>query len=243
MNPPPNLNRLARLYRWMELVSFGPWLSWCRCAFLGELGGCRRALVLGEGDGRFAARLLRSNSQVEIDAVDASAAMLRALVRRAGPHADRLAVHCGDVRLWKPARPPYDLIVTHFFLDFLTGEEVQALAARLHGAVTPSSMWLVSEFAVPEGWFGRLVARPVVRGLYWAFGWLTGLTVRNLPDHSAALRRSGFTLAKRRVWLRGLLVSELWLAPDFEESPKAGRPSFEQSDCYNRVKINPLRAG
>ena len=213
MNPPPNLNRLARLYRWMELVSFGPWLWWCRCAFLGELGGCRRALVLGEGDGRFAARLLRSNAQVEIDAVDASQAMLRALVRRAGPHATRVAVHCGDIRLWEPTPPPYDLVVTHFFLDFLTGEEVQALAAKLHRAVTPSSMWVVSEFAVPEGWFGRLVARPVVGGLYWAFGWLTGLAVRTLPDHSAALRESGFALAKRREWLAGLLVSELWSAP------------------------------
>jgi SAM-dependent methyltransferase len=210
MNPPPNLNRLARLYRWMEIASFGPWLWWCRCAFLREITGCRRALVLGEGDGRFAARLLRVNAQVEIDAVDASEAMLCALVRRAGPHAGRVAVHCGDIRLWEPAGPPYDLIVTHFFLDFLTGEEVQALAVKLHKAVTPSSMWVVSEFAVPEGWFGRLAARPVVGGLYWAFGWLTGLTVRTLPDHLAALQSSGFRLVKRRAWLRGLLVSELW---------------------------------
>ncbi|MGH9599640.1 MAG: class I SAM-dependent methyltransferase, partial [Terracidiphilus sp.] len=74
MNPPPDLDRLAGVYRWMELATFGPWLSWCRSAYLGELSGCRRALVLGDGDGRFTAQLLCANPQVEVDAVDASKA-------------------------------------------------------------------------------------------------------------------------------------------------------------------------
>ena len=57
----PNFNGVAHFYRWMELVTFGPWLQRCRCAFLGELAGCRRAAVLGDGDGRFSAQLLRVN--------------------------------------------------------------------------------------------------------------------------------------------------------------------------------------
>jgi hypothetical protein len=216
MNPPPNFNRLAGLYRWMELFTFGPWLWWCRCAFLGELRACRQAIVLGDGDGRFTARLLAANPSVQIDAVDASPAMLDALLRRAGPHAVRLRIHLADARHWQPAAPlgnsSYDLIVTHFFLDCFTTGEVQSLAAGLRGAVSPSALWLVSEFAVPAGWFGRLVARPVVWGLYRAFGWLTGLAVRDLPDYRSVLLESGFTLLNRRAWLAGLLVSELWSA-------------------------------
>ena len=108
--------------------------------------------------------------------------------------------------------PPYDLIVTHFFLDCLTTPEVQSLAESLHAAVSPAAVWVVSEFAVPPGWFGRLIARPLVSGLYLAFGWLTGLAVRTLPDHSQALRKAGFTLQNRRRWLAGLLIAELWSA-------------------------------
>lgn len=218
MNPPPNFNRLAGIYRWMEFASFGPWLGWCRCAFLGELGGCRRALVLGDGDGRFTARLLRAIPNLQIDAVDASPAMLQALVRRAGPHAARVRTHCSDARLWQPALPPcealqpYDLVVTHFILDCLTTQEVQSLAARMRGAVSPSALWLVSEFAIPPGWFGWLVARPVVGALYFTFGRLTGLRLRSLPDHPTALRAAGFTLKQRRTSLGGLLASELWSA-------------------------------
>jgi hypothetical protein len=200
----------------MEWASFGPMLTKCRCAYVPELTACCHALVLGDGDGRFTARLLTANPTLIVDAVDASLAMLHSLVRRSGPHSARVRTHLADARRWSPAalheNPPIDLIASHFFLDCLTTDEVQSLAERMRGAVSPSALWLVSEFAVPPTWFGRLVARPVVSGLYLVFAWLTGLAVRSLPDHATALRQSGFTLQKRRAWLGGLLISELWHA-------------------------------
>ncbi|MGD0942196.1 MAG: class I SAM-dependent methyltransferase [Terracidiphilus sp.] len=168
----------------MELISFGPWLMLCRCAFLKECGAARRALALGDGDGRFTTRLLHENSSIQIDAVDVSSAMLKALVRRACPHTARINAFNVDIRRWQPENPPYDLIVSHFVLDCLTTGEIQSLAATLARAIPPGSFWVVSEFAVPSNWFGRLVARPVVWALYRAFGWITGLQVRCLPDHS-----------------------------------------------------------
>jgi Methyltransferase domain len=207
---PPNFDGLACIYRWMELLTFGPRLERCRRTFLGDLTGCRRATVLGDGDGRFTAQLLRANSTIEIDAVDSSAAMLRTLQRHSGSNAARVRTHCADARTWQPANPPYDLVVTHFFLDCLTEDEVRSLADRLQDALSPAGLWLVSEFAIPEGAFGRRVARHVVWLLYQAFRFLTGLTVRNLPNHAAALRAAGFKLHKRRRWLGGLLIAEIW---------------------------------
>jgi SAM-dependent methyltransferase len=207
----PNFDRLAKVYRWMELVTFGPLLTRCRVAFLAEASSGGRALIVGDGDGRFSAELLRVNPQVQIDAVDASLAMLAALLRRAGANADRISAHCIDARDWRPAEAPFDLVVTHFFLDCLTTEEVRRLATKVCGAMSPSAAWIVSEFAIPEGWFGRWIARLLIWLLYRAFGLLTGLEIRNLPDHPAALRDAGFTLGKRRALLRGLLVSEIWL--------------------------------
>jgi hypothetical protein len=206
----PNFDLLAKLYQWMELFTFGPSLSRCRETFLPELLPARHAVVLGDGDGRFTAELLRVNSQVRIDAVDASPAMLHALLHRARQNAGRVSAHCADARNWQPANPPYNLVVSHFFLDCLTTEEVRALAVNVHSAVSPSAMWIVSEFAIPNGSFGRCVARPLVWLLYRAFGLLTGLKVSSLPDHYGALRNAGFTLTRRKCWLCGLLVSEMW---------------------------------
>jgi hypothetical protein len=216
MKAAPNFNRLAKLYRWMEFFSFGPLLALTRGTFVGKLRDRRKALILGDGDGRFTARLLRANTAVHVDAVDGSGAMLAALLSRAGQDACRVSTQLADIRGWSPLGPetgreePYDLIATHFFLDCLTTEEVEALAGQTRRAAAPGALWVVSEFAVPSGWFGLLIARPIVAGLYHSFGLLTGLTVRALPDYAEALRGMGFRLLERRLRLSGLLVAELW---------------------------------
>lgn len=207
-----DFDRLAWVYRWMEYASFGPLLWWCRRAFLDELTSCRKAAVFGDGDGRFTARLLTANATIEVDAVDASEAMLRSLMRRAGGNVGRVRTHCTDARAWRPASPPYDLIVTHFFLDCLTTNEARALAVTMRSSVAPGARWIISEFAEPDSRLRHAAAHAIVWLLYRAFGLLTGLGVRTLPDHRVALRDAGFALEKSRTRLGGLLVSELWTA-------------------------------
>jgi hypothetical protein len=195
----------------MELFTFGPYLTRCRTALLQDCASCRRGLVLGDGDGRFTARLLRANPTIEIDAADASPKMLEALVRRVGVDRKRVRVFCADVRDFQPPNPPYDLVVTHFFLDCLQTEEVEALASTLRSTLADDARWIVSEFSVPSNRFGRLAAAPLISFLYGAFGVLTGLPVRSLPDHAAALSGAGFELERRKCRLHNLLISEMWI--------------------------------
>jgi len=206
----PDFNRLARIYRWMEWLSFGPFLMRCRCAFLSLLSNRHAGLVLGDGDGRFTARLLRENPSITIDAVDASGAMLEELGRRAGSSGCRLQTHFSDARAFLPERHDYDFVVTHFFLDCLTTAEVKSLATRLRAYACDDAAWVLSEFAVPSSWYGRAVARPIISLLYRAFGWLTGLEIRDLPNHRRALTQAGWIFQQERKHLGGLLVSEIW---------------------------------
>jgi hypothetical protein len=114
--------------------------------------------------------------------------------------------------------------VTHFFLDCLAFGEVESLAIRVREMAAPSAVWLVSEFAIPPGWPGRVIAEPLIAGLYVAFRWLTGLTVRSLPDYGLAFRNAGFIRQQSRAWLGGLLVSEVWRigASGFGEDTETG---------------------
>lgn len=209
---PANFNRLARVYRLLEWFTFGPLLSQCRCAYLVEMKNRRAALVLGDGDGRFTAQLLKQNPNIAVEAVDASDAMLRRLMQRAGLNAGRVHAHLADARQLHLAPRELDLVATHFFLDCLTTVEVESLAMRLRETMTSNAVWVVSEFAIPDNWYGRLIARPIVTALYVAFGFLSGLTVRELPGHREALQRAGFVLTRQRKRVWGLLVSELWEA-------------------------------
>ena len=205
---PPDFDQLARVYRWMEWLTFGPFLQRCRCAFLPTLGQRRNALILGDGDGRFTARLLKKNPAMRVHAVDASKAMLRQLARRSPLGC--IHIHIADARTFSPPRRDHDLIATHFFLDCLSDAEVIELALRLRKHACPDAVWIVSEFAIPANLYGRAIVRPLVSLLYLAFGILTNLRVRRLPAHRSAFALSGWSLRHRQKFLAGLLVSEMW---------------------------------
>lgn len=203
-------DKLAPLYRWMEYLSFGPLLWRTRVAYLPQIDGAREALVLGDGDGRFTAALLRRNRQVHICAVDASGRMLRRLRQRAAKqgNASRVLLLHADATAILP-QGPFDLVCSHFFLDCLSDAQCCLLAAAIAERIEPSGCWIISEFAVPAGRL-RWLAGVLVRGLYAAFGLLTGLRVKQLPDYAAALLRAGFTRAAVQTKLGGILRAELW---------------------------------
>lgn len=213
MSSAPNFNHLSRPYRWLEYLTFGAQLQRTRTQFLDRLPPNSNALVLGDGDGRFTAALLTRHPAAQVHAIDASPGMLRALTQRAQRtgHQTRLTTEQADLRHWTPAPgASYNLIATHFFLDCLTTQEVATLARRLNPAATPNALWLVSDFAIPPGIFGRIVAAPIVALLYRSFALLTGLRIRRLPHHASALTAAGWTLIREVPRLRGLLISQLW---------------------------------
>ena len=211
MNPTPNFDPLAKPYRWLEYLTFGPYLQRTRTHFLNELTHCRQALVLGDGDGRFTAQLLRINPEIQIHAVDASPKMLAALQKSAGRNANRVTTEAADLRHWQPnTNHRYDLIATHFVLDCLTTEEVANLAQRLTPATTPNSQWLISDFAIPENVLGRGIAKSLIRLLYLAFRLLTNLRITHLPNHPQSLTQAGWRLQHHFPLLAGLLVSQIW---------------------------------
>ena len=203
---------IAKPYRWLEYLTFGLALTRCRNHFLPALADRRRALIVGDGDGRFTARLLASNPQLEAQAVDLSPVMLALLTRRvaaAHPTArTRLRTHPADARTFVPTGP-YDLVVTHFFLDCLTQHELDSFAFCLRPHLTPNALWLVSDFRIPAG-FMRLPARFLVRSLYFGFRILTRLRTTGLPNHAAALASVGLICTAQHLSLGGLLTSQLW---------------------------------
>jgi SAM-dependent methyltransferase len=210
----PDFNLIARPYRWLEYLTLGRALERCRAHYLPQLRDRRRALVLGDGDGRFLAQLLAHNPELRADAVDTSIAMLRLLRQRSeAATADangRLRIHHANA-LSLPLGGHYDLVVTHFFLDCLTEADLNALVTRVASALAPGALWLVSDFRIPTG-FMRLPAQTLVRGLYFAFRVLTGLRTSRLPDHVTPLARAGLVCVAHQHSFAGLLSTELWQA-------------------------------
>jgi ubiquinone/menaquinone biosynthesis C-methylase UbiE len=209
MNAHPNFDRVAHMYRWAEYLTLGPILQRTRTHFLPQLTRCREVLLFGDGDGRFTARLLRQNPELSARAIDISATMLHLLRERCIDARSRLQT-IQTSALEAPISPNTDLIVTHFFLDCLMQTEVDALAANIAQNTGPGTLWLVSDFQIPQHAFIRPVARLYIQMLYVAFRILTGLRVQSLPNPQAALERSGFARITHHATLFGLIYTEIW---------------------------------
>ena len=207
--PSPNFDSVARLYRFAEYLTLGPLLQRTRTHFLSRLPPRHQALLLGDGDGRFLARLLTHQPNLRALAIDTSATMLHLLRCRCQPHVHRLETLQASALTVTPA-PHTDLITTHFFLDCLTQPELNTLAHHLAAHTAPGTLWLLSDFGPPHPRLLRPLAALYIRCLYLAFRLLTGLRVTHLPDPQAALTSAGFDRIARHDLLCGLLYTEIW---------------------------------
>lgn len=209
-----NCDRIAYWYRWLEYAAFGHALERTRFEYLDQTASARRALVLGNGDGRFLAALAARNEHLEIDAVDLSREMIRlaaARLKRSGTYApERVRLHQADAFKYHSPAGQYDLIATHFFLDCFDTKENCQLISRIARAAAPKATWLVSEFRHPESGFGRYRAAVMIWASYLFFRFATGLGTKTLPNYSRALMANGFRRRSYRMRSNDMLIAELW---------------------------------
>jgi ubiquinone/menaquinone biosynthesis C-methylase UbiE len=212
---PSGFDRVARVYRALEYLAFGRDLERARFCLLPELAGCRRVLVLGEGDGRFLLRLVEAAPEARVHCVDRSAAMLAlasARVAAAGA-SGRVTFEQADVLEAAFPSRGYDALVTLFFLDCFTAAQVAAIAARLRPALVAGGRWLFADFAVPARGPLRWRAQAWLRMLYCFFGWRAALAVRFLPPSEQVLLAAGLRRLSAREFQGGLLRSVIFDSP------------------------------
>jgi ubiquinone/menaquinone biosynthesis C-methylase UbiE len=210
---PANFDWLAPHYRWMEWVLAGPKLQRCRAAFLGSLSAPRRALIVGQGHGRFLTELLRRHPQVQCTCVDSSRPMLEAARRGLAAHgldAARVEFIHADILQWTPPRAAYDLVVTHFVLDCFRPEQLARILPSLAEAAAPEARWLLADFQEPSAGFAKWRARAILEVMYLFFRWAAALPASELTAPDSLLAQCGFKLRERRIFEWGLLHSDVW---------------------------------
>ena len=205
-----SFDAIAPWYRTLETIAFGQSLQRARVACLAEISTPRRALIVGEGNGRFLCELLRAHPALEVDCVDSSKRMLDLAQERIGPDANRVRFAQRDISSWTPTADHYDLIVTHFFLDCFRADRVAKIVSSLSPAATEGAIWLLADFRIPEQRFARLRARIWLAAMYGFFRMVARIDAAKLVDPSPFLRSHGFTLQRQFLFRHGLLKSELW---------------------------------
>ncbi len=206
-----NADPIAAGYRWLEYAAFGLALEKARFDFLAQAGEARCVLILGEGDGRFLARLLQYNRRANVTVIESSVRMIQ-LARKRVPSREhaRVQFHRMDAAA-EPLPPgPFDLAVSHFFLDTLDGREAAAAVQNVAAQLAPGALWLISEFQEPARGFRRLHARLWLCAMYRFFAITTGLRPSKLPPYRELLARCRLAEIQHRERRFGLIRSQVW---------------------------------
>ncbi len=206
-----SFDTLTPYYRIMELVTAGGVLQRCRTAFLAETANSRRALLLGEGPGRFLVELLRMNPGVRVTCVERSPRMIEEARRRLGEsELTRVQFVQADALTWQPPHNAFDLVVTNFFLDCFRPEEIESLVTKVGVSATKDARWLLADFCEPENGWRTWRAKAVLALMYAFFRLATGLSASRLTPPDGFLKTGGFQLSARRLANFGLAHADLW---------------------------------
>ncbi|HTW66759.1 MAG TPA: class I SAM-dependent methyltransferase [Bryobacteraceae bacterium] len=208
-----NADPIASAYRWLEYAAFGAALEQARFEFVPLAADARRILILGEGDGRFLARLLECNRHASIAVIESSARMIELASKRV-PAADRARIKFYHLDAAAAACPlpdgPFDLAVTHFFFDILEQGEAEAVIAKVNALLGPEACWLLSEFQIPAAGLRRLHARLWLWSMYRFFQMTTGLRASELSPYRDLLAGCGWTETEHRERKLNFIRSQVW---------------------------------
>ncbi len=189
-----NCDRIAPFYRTFETLAFGTRLQRHRLAFLDTAANKHRALILGDGDGRFTRALATTHPTLPIDSIDLSHGKL--------VHADALPFPFPSAT--------YDILFTHFFLDCFNPEELTSLIPRISQSLCPKATWIITDFQQAPGGWRSLYTRAWLNTMYTFFHIATGLKTRRLASYTGSLHAAQFTLQQQRISRDGLITSQHW---------------------------------
>jgi hypothetical protein len=204
-----SFDRLAPHYRWMERVLAGDKLQTCRTVHLPNITPPQRALLVGEGNGRFLGAFNQRFPNCEILCIDASGQMLDAAKRALKPTAHVTYLHSDIVEASLP-QDHFDLIVTNFFLDCFPPDQLARVITRLSGAATSHATWLLADFCEAPYGVKKARSKLILSSMYLFFRLATKLPARRLTSPDYLLRGNGFELIDRRRFEWDLLHADLW---------------------------------
>jgi ubiquinone/menaquinone biosynthesis C-methylase UbiE len=208
-------DRLSFAYHAIEWFVFGNHLQAARVGLLDQLPPWKRMLVLGDGDGRLLQQIVRQLSD-EFDqtivSLDHSESMLNQQRNRlAGERGFRQVEWVqADALSFNPKSGSFDVIVTPFFLDCFTEEELQLALPKWLAGLREDGIWYHVDFVIPAKGWHRTRAVWLSRTMHVFFKCTTGLTNRKLLDFSILLLNIGLQRKQHADRFGGMIVTEIY---------------------------------
>jgi hypothetical protein len=198
-----NFNFISPVYDGLARMVFGSSLEEATRHFLGFIQAHDRILIMGGGNGRILNWIDSLGIPVEVTYLESSTRMISNSMSK-GPF-DFLEVdfNQADARTFMPSIQ-FDAILTPFFLDCFTDEDLSALKENWVPILRQGGVWIFTDFVHGSQWEGLI---PI---MYFFFRITAGLHVQRLPNYSRLLDADAFHLEERAAFVSGLVESRIY---------------------------------
>ncbi|KLU03564.1 biosynthesis of ubiquinone [Rhodopirellula islandica] len=205
-------DRLARWYWLLEKPVFRNELQRARMALLSELPPVARILMLGEGDGRLLAEVLRTQPHAFVTSVEQSPEMLRLQRERVlqWGASDRVRLVGQDATDWSAKGQTFACVITPFFLDCFREAELRCHLPKWLALVEPGGWFYHVDFVLPSSGWRRLRAKFWSGVMHRFFAWQTGLTSQSLIAVEPFLGVDKWSVHRTQVLNHGFLQARLY---------------------------------
>lgn len=206
-------DKLAPWYLFLEKFTFGNQLQKCRITQIEKLKDAKNVLLLGDGNGRFLQSFIKTNKSAKIDSLDISKKMITLAQNRVAliPIDHQVNFIHKDVFKWEFPKTKYDLIVTNFFLDCFTFQELTILTEKISYSIKPEGKLLYGDFNIPKARFKKILILPLLNMMYLFFKIFTHISAQTLSDPAQLFTENGFILENEKQQLGSLLKSQIWI--------------------------------
>ncbi|WDQ18111.1 class I SAM-dependent methyltransferase [Rhodopirellula sp. P2] len=205
-------DRLARWYWLLEKPVFRKSLQRARTALLAELPAVHRILMLGDGDGRLLAEVLRVQPHAHVTSVEQSSEMLRLQREQViqWGASDRVRLVCQDATDWSANGETFDCLITPFFLDCFPEAELRCHLPKWLALVEQGGWFYYIDFVLPSSGWQRLRAKFWSGVMHRFFAWQTGLMSRSLVAVEPFFDAGEWSVHRTEVLNHGFLQARLY---------------------------------
>jgi tRNA (cmo5U34)-methyltransferase len=193
-------NRLAAIYDYLLLIPPGKGFIKSQEALLPLLPPKKSCLIIGGGTGTFLKTLVTSEKVQHIVYLDISDKMLAVASAKISNLAHKCTVEFrrGSLEDIKKDET-FDLIITNFFLDLFTREEVQAWLSFIDKHLSDNGLFYFTDLQYSTGkTFKKRLQHFYIQFLYVFFRSLTAIKGKSLIDLRTEIRQSGFTIVHEK---------------------------------------------
>lgn len=194
---------IAPFYDFFSLALGKPYQN-SKSVFLNKMGSGDKILYLGGGTGANLPFILEQiGPKGRIFYMEASAKMIRKGKSRVKPDQLSQIVFLHQSDFSKIPHETYDVVLTQFFLDILSDEEIEKLFQELGQRINSNTKWIFLDFfpITKKKWLVQLMIR--------FFRWTTGNPRKDLPDYGHYFEYYGWEIEGKKSLQGGFI--EAWL--------------------------------